>query len=210
MRKADFFVMSAIVMLAGCGGNGAPEANASNAPSDAPTTEAAIPAPSEAAAATSDTAPVMQPPVPMPPAPPASDIGAPPPAPPVSSLTPEAMKGVKGARAVLLTWARALENRQFGTAWDQFGNPPASRAAFTKWWQRYRTITVSAPTGEMDGAAGSSYYTAPAIVTGETIEGKAFRLQGDVILRRVNDVDGATPAQLRWHIESADLKAAGS
>ncbi|MBB3939377.1 hypothetical protein GGR39_001017 [Novosphingobium fluoreni] len=210
MRKADFFVMSAIVMLAGCGGNGAPEANASNAPSDAPTTEAAIPAPSEAAAATSDTAPVMPPPVPMPPAPPASDIGAPPPAPPVSSLTPEAMKGVKGARAVLLTWARALENRQFGTAWDQFGNPPASRAAFTKWWQRYRTITVSVPTGEMEGAAGSSYYTAPAIVTGDTIEGKPFRLQGDVILRRVNDVDGATPAQLRWHIESADLKAAGS
>ncbi len=210
MRKADFFVMSAIVMLAGCGGNGASEANASNAPSDAPTTEAAMPAPSEAAAATSDTAPVMPPPVPMPPAPPASDIGAPPPAPPVRSLTPEAMKGVKGARAVLLTWARALENRQFGTAWDQFGNPPASRAAFTKWWQRYRTITVSAPTGEMEGAAGSSYYTAPAIVTGETIEGKPFRLQGDVILRRVNDVDGATPAQLRWHIESADLKAAGS
>lgn len=120
------------------------------------------------------------------------------------------MKGVKGARAVLLTWARALENRQFGTAWDQFGNPPASRAAFTKWWQRYRTITVSVLNGEMEGAAGSSYYTAPAIVTGETIEGKAFRLQGDVILRRVNDVDGATPAQLRWHIESADLKAAGS
>lgn len=209
MRKADFFVMSAIVMLAGCGGNGASEANASNAPVDAPTTEAILPAATDAAVA---TPPVMPPPVPMPPAPPASDIGAPPPAPPppVSSVTPEAMKGVKGARAVLLTWARALENRQFGTAWDQFGNPPASRAAFTKWWQRYRTITVSVPTGEMEGAAGSSYYTAPATVTGETIEGKPFKLQGDVILRRVNDVDGATPAQLRWHIESADLKAAGS
>ncbi|MGJ0238809.1 hypothetical protein ACQEPB_09865 [Novosphingobium fluoreni] len=209
MRKADFFVMSAIVMLAGCGGNGASEATASNAPADAATTETVLPAATDAAVA---TPPVMPPPVPMPPTPPASDISAPPPAPPppVSSVTPEAMKGVKGARAVLLTWARALENRQFGTAWDQFGSPPASRAAFTKWWQRYRTISVSVPTGEMEGAAGSSYYTAPAIVTGETIEGKPFKLQGGVILRRVNDVDGATPAQLRWHIESADLKAAGS
>jgi hypothetical protein len=30
-------------------------------------------------------------------------------------------------------------------------------------------------------------------------------LKGDVVLRRVNDVPGATEEQLRWHIESTTL-----
>jgi len=38
-------------------------------------------------------------------------------------------------------------------------------------------------------------------------EGKPFRLEGEVVLRRVNDVDGATADQLRWHIAQADLKS---
>lgn len=91
-------------------------------------------------------------------------------------------------------------------AWQQFGNPPASRSAFIKWWERFRTIKVSLGQGEGDAAMGSLYYTAPATLVGTTVEGKPFRLQGDVVVRRVNDVDGATPAQLRWHIGTADLK----
>jgi hypothetical protein len=51
--------------------------------------------------------------------------------------------------------------------------------------------------GESEGAAGSIYYTAPVTI----IDG-ARRLTGEVVLRRVNDVPGATPEQLRWHIES--------
>lgn len=124
------------------------------------------------------------------------------PLPPLS----EANKGEKGARAVLLTWARALENHQFATAWAQFRHPQSSQEDFARWWNRYRTITVAVPGGEMDAGAGSLYYTAPATVTGTRADGRAFRLEGTVVLRRVNDVDGATPAQLRWGIESADLK----
>ncbi|VWX49691.1 hypothetical protein [Novosphingobium sp. 9U] len=132
----------------------------------------------------------------------------PPPPPPV--LTPEAEKGEKGARNVLLTWARALENHQFGTAWEQFGHPPSSRAAFARWWQRYRTIMVTLGEGVVEGGAGSLYYEVPATVSGETVQGRPYRLQGNVVVRRVNDVDGATPAQLRWHIDSADLKDVGA
>jgi hypothetical protein len=115
-------------------------------------------------------------------------------------------KGVRGAQAVIQTWARALESGDYGFAWAQFGNPPSSRAAFIKWWERYRTVRVNLGTGESDGAMGSSYYTVPATLTGVTQAGKPVKLQGDVVVRRVNDVDGATPAQLRWHLESADLK----
>jgi len=125
-----------------------------------------------------------------------------------SEALPTADKGEKGARAVLLTWARALENKQFDTAWNQFGDPPASREDYARWWSRYRTITVAVPTGSMDAGAGSLYYSSHATLTGLTRTGEPYRLEGTVVLRRVNDVPGATPAQLRWHIESAVLHSA--
>lgn len=122
-------------------------------------------------------------------------------------LSVSQQKGVEGARAVAQRWARALERRDFATAWAQFGHPPASRAAFVRWWGRYRTIRVNLDRESSDAAAGSLYYTARARLTGLTRQGRSYRLEGPVVLRRVNDVDGATPAQLRWHINSADLKA---
>lgn len=143
------------------------------------------------------------PPMPVPP-PPSSQSPL-----PAAPLSAAEEKTQKGARAVLQTWAHALETRQFGLAWEQFGSPPAGRDAFARWWNRYSTIKVTLGAGEGDAAMGSVFYTAPATVTGVTTAGKPFRLQGDVVVRRVNDVDGATPAQLRWHIGSADLKDVG-
>ena len=123
-------------------------------------------------------------------------------------ITSKESEGDKAARAVLRTWAQALERGEFDRAWDQFRRPPASREAYSKWWSRYRTITVALGPGTGGGAAGSIYYTAPAVLAGTTTSGEPFRLQGEVILRRVNDVPGATPDQLRWRLESADLKEA--
>ena len=57
-----------------------------------------------------------------------------------------------------------------------------------------------------EGGAGSIYIEIPVVVTGAMKTGGSFRMQGPVALRRVNDVDGATPAQLRWHIFSSGLK----
>lgn len=126
---------------------------------------------------------------------------------PAAVLSAKQEKGEAGARAVLQRWARGLERHRFGQAWAQFGHPPASQQAFAHWWSRYRTITVTLGRGSGDAAAGSLYYTAAATLTGLTRRGRPYRLQGPVILRRVNDIDGATPRQLRWHIDSADLKA---
>lgn len=123
------------------------------------------------------------------------------------ALSSQQEKGDAGARAVLHRWATGLERHQFGQAWAQFGHPPASQQAFSRWWSRYRTIKVTLGRGSGDAGAGSLYYTAQATLSGLTRQGKPYRLQGPVILRRVNDVDGATPEQLRWHIDSADLKA---
>ena len=124
-------------------------------------------------------------------------------------LTPEAERSETGARSVLIEWARALENRQWARAWCQFAdNGGASGQIFREFereWSARGRISVSVPTGSMEGAAGSSYYTAPARVSIQGRDGAERILMGDVILRRVNDVPGATPDQLRWHIESARL-----
>ena len=126
-------------------------------------------------------------------------------------LTPDAAKTEKGARANLLAWARGIELREFDQAWALMGDAAksqTSKAQFNALFHPLRNITVAVPGGDMEGAAGSSYYTVPATVTGTGADGTKAVLKGDVVLRRVNDVDGATPEQLKWHIEQVNLKPA--
>ncbi len=193
MIKTILFAGTGALALAACSGS-APDALATQ-----DTAAVSESAPSSATGEAAATSPTVAAAIPVPPPPATVPI-------PAIQLSTEEEKSEKGARMVVQTWARALETRQFGLAWEQFGNPPASRAAYARWWQRYRTIRVSLGRGIGDAGMGSLYYTVPATLTGTTTAGKPFRLHGDVMLRRVNDVDGATPEQLRWHIGSADLK----
>lgn len=66
--------------------------------------------------------------------------------------------------------------------------------------KRY-AATVGAP-GTIEGAAGSLYVTVPVEVTGEKADGTPIHIQGDVTLRRVNDVPGSTAEQRQWHISA--------
>jgi len=127
-----------------------------------------------------------------------------------AALVPDAEKGETGARAVLLDWARALELGDYAKAYAQWGDNGArsgmSPREFADYWGKFKTITVSVPEGTMDAGAGSVFYTVPTTIVGKQADGKPYRLEGTTMLRRVNDVPGATPAQLHWHIESSDLK----
>lgn len=123
-------------------------------------------------------------------------------------LTPEAERGEKGARNVLLSFARAIELKEFGQAWALLS--PAdkakwSRAAFAKMFADLGMISVAVPAGTMEGAAGSSYYSAPVTITANDKDERPVRIEGEAVLRRVNDVDGATEEQLRWHFETLKL-----
>lgn len=62
-------------------------------------------------------------------------------------------------------------------------------------------ITVAPPTGMMEGAAGSSYYTAALFITANDKDDRPITYDGELVLRRLNDVPGASAADLRWHIE---------
>jgi hypothetical protein len=124
-------------------------------------------------------------------------------------LTPEAARTEKGARANLLAWARGIELREFDQAWALMGDAARtqiSKQAFNRLFAPLRDITVAAPAGTMEGAAGSSYYKVPTVVTGTRADGSRATLKGEIVLRRVNDVPGASTEQLAWHIVRLDLK----
>jgi hypothetical protein len=80
-----------------------------------------------------------------------------------------------------------------------------SRSEFNALFADLGKIAVAIPTGTTDGAAGSLYFTAPVTITGQDKEGRPVRIGGEAVLRRVNDIDGATSAQLRWHFETLTL-----
>jgi hypothetical protein len=123
-------------------------------------------------------------------------------------LTPEAEKTEKGARNLLLAWALAMEDRAFGPAYLLFGEyaerTGQSSAQYAASFADYRTVNVAIGEGMADGACGSSYYEVPVTLTGTTQDGKTYVREGTITLRRVNDVDGATPAQLKWHLEKLE------
>lgn len=51
--------------------------------------------------------------------------------------------------------------------------------------------------GDMEGAAGSLYYEAPLVI--DFADGRPSR-RGTIVLRRANDVPGASEEQLNWRI----------
>lgn len=105
---------------------------------------------------------------------------------------------------VMIAWATAITMRDWPLVrayWGDKGERSGlSPQQFAGRWDRLLTPRVSIGDGQQEGAAGSLYYTAPV-----TIVDGPNRLHGNVVLRRVNDVPGATPEQLRWHIESSTL-----
>jgi hypothetical protein len=125
-----------------------------------------------------------------------------------AELTPEAERGETGAREVLLDFARAIELERFGQAYamlDETDRQRWNRTQFAGFFADLKEITLAVPGGTMEGAAGSSYYTAPATITATDSGGRPVRYEGEIVLRRVNDVPGATPEQLRWHIERVEF-----
>ena len=125
---------------------------------------------------------------------------------PIDPKSPEA------AGQLVQRYGGLLEQRKFGEAWRLWGGEGAasglSEARFAAAYAMYSSIhsQVGKPFDE-EGAAGSIYIQVPFQLSGTLKSGGPFNLIGAIMLRRVNGVDGATPAQLRWHVAQSDLKA---
>ncbi|PZO90264.1 MAG: hypothetical protein DI623_07335 [Sphingomonas sanxanigenens] len=124
-----------------------------------------------------------------------------------------AAASIAAASDVIQLYYRALAARDYGTAYAQWSNGGAASGksydAFAKGFAETRTtsVTLGQP-GAAEGAAGSSFVTIPVTVAATLGDGERQRFAGSYTLRRVNDVPGATPDQLRWRIQSASLRPA--
>lgn len=114
---------------------------------------------------------------------------------------------VEAAVAVLFDYHQAITARDFERAYRHWGRDGTASGQtleeFTAGFSRTtRSELVSSVPGRIEGAAGSRYLDVEVVV--EAAAGEPQRFEGTYTLRRV-EVDGATPEQHRWHIESARI-----
>lgn len=116
----------------------------------------------------------------------------------------------ESAVAVIRDYYAAIAAGDYARAYGHWsGEGEASGQTLEDFRSGYReTATVEAETGEpgrIDPAAGSRYIEIPVAVRATTTGGAAQCFRGTYFLRR-SEVTGATAAQRRWHIASADLE----
>lgn len=131
---------------------------------------------------------------------PAAKTEAPPP-----PLTVPAPSASRNPAEVLLAWAGVMSLKQWDAAYLYWENKGAGTGMnldqFKAHWGRLGNPEFEVSPGISESAAGSHYYTAPVVL----IDG-ARRIEGEVVLRRVNDGARATPEDRRWHVESHTLE----
>jgi hypothetical protein len=133
------------------------------------------------------------------------------PIPPDPNAIPASEKTAAAAKQLLDDYFAALATKQYGRAYRMWGGKGEasgmSEAQFAASFAKYKIYDGRAfEAGESNGAAGSIYIDFPVTVTGILAKGGGFSLSGPMTLKRVNDVDGSTAEQRRWHISSSGLK----
>lgn len=117
-------------------------------------------------------------------------------------------KSAEGAGQVVQRFAALIEEGKFAEAYKAWG---AGIELGELAPERLKALgDVHLEVGkpyDQEGAAGSIFIMVPLRLYGTGKDGKGFNFIGPVTLRRVNDVDGASAAQLRWHIVESALVA---
>lgn len=112
-------------------------------------------------------------------------------------------KSAQGAGQVVQTYFALVEQGKFDEANKYW--PSGDRPDFKGYKEVHANIGKP---GNVEGGAGSLYVEVPVQLYGRLRDGKEFSSLGTLTLRRVNDVDGSTEEQRRWHIINADFKNA--
>ena len=120
--------------------------------------------------------------------------------------TPAGERSVDAAVQIVRDYYAAIQRRDYRTAhalWSG-GN---DLAAFRRGYARTARVTVRPiPPFDAEGGAGSIYAEIRVKVDAVLKSGQHQHFAGSYTLRRVNDIDGSTAAQRRWHITGAHLK----
>lgn len=113
-------------------------------------------------------------------------------------------KSSEAAENLVEGFVRLVNAGRFNDAYMLLGANAPPRAEFDRRFTRYSGLRASSGTaGAQDGAAGSIYVSVPITLSGK-VNGEEVRDHGNAVLRRVNDVEGSSEMQRRWHIERID------
>ncbi len=121
--------------------------------------------------------------------------------------TPPAEASVQAAVQVVRDYYAALGRRDYRAAHALWPAGPGvaqlSKGYAATAWTRVTPL----PPFTAEGGAGSVYAEIRVKVDAALKSGARQHFVGSYTLRRVNDVDGSTAAQRRWHIQSGTLRA---
>lgn len=134
------------------------------------------------------------------PAPAPAPSPAPSPAQPQVADFPELAS--KDCSEVVEFYLEALGGREWAKAALVWGDPAIDAARLEAVFGGYKELQLEWPEPFVEGAAGSSYCTVSGRLTDAQDPAKPFR-EGTLLLKRVNDVPGATADQLRWTLRSS-------
>ena len=108
----------------------------------------------------------------------------------------------KDCVAVVQFYLEAIGGREWAQAALVWNDPAIDAARLEAVYAGYKEPKVEWTEPFVEGAAGSSFCT----VTGKLSDAgnpATPLIEGTLLLRRVNDVPGATPDQLRWTLRSS-------
>lgn len=120
--------------------------------------------------------------------------------------TPAWLRSEAAAVDVVRGYYAAIQRHDYRVAHAMWSNGH-SLAAFRRGYARTAMVRVTPiPPYRSEGGAGSVYAEIRVKVDAILRSGVRQHFAGSYTLRRVNDIDGSTVAQRRWHIASAHLK----
>lgn len=157
-------------------------------------------------------APGTGPPATTPGAQPAPGMPAPPPQSTRTTTSPNDSDSTSPAAAaeVIRRYYTDINAREYRRAYELWGEGGrASGKSYQEFAAGFaKTDGVEVETGDpsrVEGAAGSRFVKVPVVIRAVLTNGTRQRFQGTYTLRRVV-VDGAPPAERRWHIYSAEIE----
>jgi hypothetical protein len=176
------FALAASVALAGCNsGSPAP------APGATATTTASVTQAQAAPAAAASAAPAVAVPAAMPTA---------------TTTKDAAVLDSRDCRTVAQAYTNAIEHNDYAFAARAWADAAVNETRLKAVFGSYAVPHVDIGKVEQEGAAGSSYCTVTGKLT-DVANPNVAPQTGEIVLRRVNDVPGATAQQLRWTIQSS-------
>lgn len=137
----------------------------------------------------------------------------PPPVPEVPTpVAPEPETDSQNAAAaaqVIREYYEAINRKDYERAYHWWGGGGAASGktyeTFVRGFSGTESVTVDVGSpSRIEGAAGSRYVTVPVAIVATGADGRTVRFAGTYTLRR-SEVDGATPEQRAWHINSAQI-----